>query len=220
MKRSIMLAAAAAMLCAAGFAAPGCAAKGDAHGAGGDLPQEMIKHAVQAVQNADLDHHFVNLMEHAKGVFIVPGYKSALLDGSGREGLLLLPDRNSWTAPAFFSIRAMSGTARRRGQPAPLIVLLMTDRAVHEFVDAHDLSLATSGLTVRRVSPKVKVGTRTDLVVWSKADAGSSGIGISGISPDLRIDHRYYGQHLDTAQILKGKANNLSSEKLRNALRA
>lgn len=220
MKRIAMLATAAAALAALGFAAPGQAATGDAHGAGGDLPQEVVKHAVQAVQNADLDHHFVVLMQHAKGVFIVPAYRSKLLGGSEREGVLLAPERNSWTDPAFFSIRAMSGAAKQNGKPAPVIMLLMTDRALHDFATAHDLSLRHSGLSVVKTSPKVKVGTRTDVVVWSGGHTAQGGIRVSGISPDIRTDHHYYGQNVDTAQILKGETNNLSAGKLRNALRA
>lgn len=220
MKRFIALTTAAIMLGGVELAAPAYAVAGHVHGASGDLPQELIKHAVQGVQHADLNHHLVNLMEHAKGVFIVPGYTSKLLGGSDRQGLLLRPERNSWTPPAFFSIGAMSGTAQKKGPPAPAILLLMTNRAEHAFANAHDLSLAKSGLTARWVSPKVKGGTRTDIVVWSDAKPRPKSLRISGIKPNLRIDRRYYGQRVDTAQILKDKVNNLSSEKLRNALRA
>jgi len=221
MRRYLVLATAASALAGIGLAAPAQAATGQ----NGDQQQEVIKHAVQAVQNAELDHHFEVLKEHAKGVFIVPSYKKgALIVGaSGGEGVLLVRENNTWSDPAFFSTGSISVGAQAGGQAGSVIMLLMTNKAVHTFENANNFSLnAKAGLTVANYSAKAQTGTNSDdVVVWSQTNGAEGGVSVDGskISRDRKIDQQYYGQNVTTVQILQGKTNNLSADKLRNALR-
>ncbi len=222
MKRYLMLATAATAL-GAMTAAPGLAATNTAKGEGGDAPQELIKHAVQAVQNAELDHHMEVLMQHAKGVFIVPNYKQgALIVGaSGGHGVLLSQEANTWSDPAFYSIGSLSIGAQAGGKAGSVIMLLMSDQALRDFETANNFSLnGKAGLTVGSYSAKAKVDTNADVIVWSNAQGVSGGISVGGseISHDVQMDHNYYGQNVTAAEILHGKTNNLSADKLRSAL--
>ena len=222
MQRYLMLVTAATALGALAVA-PGYAATSNANGQGGDRPQELVKHAVQAVQNADLDHHLEVLMQHAKGVFIVPHYKQgALIVGaSGGHGVLLSREGDTWSDPAFYSIGSLSIGAQAGGKAGSVIMLLMSNRALQDFETADNFSLnGKAGLTVGGYSANAKVGTNTDVIVWSNAQGLSGGVSVGGseINRDVQMNHSYYGQTVTAAQILHGKTNNLSAGKLRNAL--
>lgn len=217
MKRTLVLAATVAVFGAMSWSAPSHAATPDEHAV------ELIKHSVQAVQSADLDHHVTQLMGHAKGVFIVPSYKegSLVVGASGGDGLLLVRENHTWSDPAFYSIGSLSVGAQAGGKSGAVIMLLMSNRAVHTFAEARNLSLnGKAGLTIGSYSSNVKLGTHKDVVVWSNAKGVEGGAAVSGtrISQDAKLDRVYYSKKVTTAEILNGKANNLSADKLRNAL--
>lgn len=222
MQRYLMLATAAAAFGALAVT-PGHAATSDAGAKGGDMPQQLIRSAVKTVQNAELDHHLTVLMQHAKGVFIVPHYKQGalIIGASGGHGVLLSRVGDTWSDPAFYSVGALSIGAQAGGQAGSVIMLLMSNQALRDFETAHDFSLnGKAGLTAGTYSAKAKVGTNTDVIVWSNTQGASGGISVGGseISQDVHLDHRYYGQNVTAAEILHGNTNNLSADKLRKLM--
>jgi lipid-binding SYLF domain-containing protein len=224
MQRHSLLATAALALGAVTLAAPSQAAITNTNGGNdGGQPQMLIKNAVQAVQQADTNHHMQVLMQHAKAVFIVPSFKQgALIVGaSGGHGVLLAREHDTWSDPAFFSVGSISIGAQAGGQAGQVIMLLMTQKALNDFENANNFSLnGKAGLTVANYSTKVQTGTNQDVIVWTNTSGASGGVSVSGsdITRDTQMDQQYYGKSVTAEQILQGKTNNLSADKLRNAL--
>jgi lipid-binding SYLF domain-containing protein len=186
--------------------------------------QDIVNNAVQALNNAKQQSRFEGFLKHAKGVFIIPSLKKGALivGGEGGEGVLLAREHGTWSDPAFLSIGSISVGAQAGGEAGPVIMVLMTHKALNDFTQANNFSLnANAGLTIVNYSAKgqAPVG-KGDIIVWSNASGGFAGADISGtdITNNKHQDESYYGRKVTTAQIMHGKANNPKADPLRNAL--
>lgn len=217
MQRMLMLATAAVAL---GAAAPAFAANNNGDG----NAQQVVNNAAHAVRDAEQNSRIAELMKHAKGVFVIPSYsQGALIIGaSGGEGVLLVREHGTWSDPAFYSVGSVSFGAQAGGKAGEVVMLLMTDKAVHDFENARNFSLnGNVGLTIANFSAQANTGSnKDDVIVWSNVTGAEAGakIGGNGLGRDQNMDQSYYGKSLTTAQILQGQANNPKADKLRNAL--
>lgn len=205
---------------AAAALALGTLAGGQAYAAGaGDTAQQLVNNATHTLQTAKQQSRFDTLLHKARGVFIVPSLKKGALivGGEGGQGVLLAHRNGTWSNPAFLSIGSISVGAQAGAQAGPVIMLLMTDKALNDFTQANNFSLnANAGLTVVNYAAQgqAPVG-KGDVVVWSNASGGFAGVNVSGtdITSNTKEDQAYYGHHLTTAQIVHGhtgsKATNL-----------
>ena len=157
------------------------------------------------------DQHFWDLMKRAKGAFIVPhlGEGALVAGGSGGSGILLRHEANGWSNPAFLNIGSISVGAQAGGKAGPVVMLLMTDKAVESFTQANNLSLnANAGLTVVNYSAKgqAPVG-KGDVIVWSNQAGVFAGASVSAtdITSNSGEDRAYYGRKASTEDILSGK---------------
>lgn len=199
------------------FAAPSSTASG---------PQKLVENAAQTIQQAKQDSHFDSLLKQAKGVFVVPSFsKGALVVGaSGGEGVLVVRRNNAWGNPAFLSIGSISIGAQAGGANGPLVMLLMTNKAVNEFTQNNKFSFnGNAGLSVATFSTKAQTGTGSqDVIVWANENGAYAGVNVSGseVTADNQDDQTYYGRSVTTQQIVNGRVSNAQADVLRNDLPA
>lgn len=187
--------------------------------------QRLVDGAVQAVERMKQDQRSTSLLEQAKGVLIVPRYKegAAIIGGHGGVGVLLARRKNAWTDPAFYRMGGISIGLQAGGASGPVVMLLMSDKAVEKFRD----NLSTwslggkAGLTVANFSDQNQHPTNSlDVIVWSGVRGlfGGAAFSATDVTPDTSADHAYYRSPVAPLQILVGAVSNPDAEALRSAL--
>ncbi len=186
--------------------------------------QQLVSDSVQTVKQMRQDTHFANLLSKAKGVFILPDVvKGAfVVGGKGGQGVLMANHSGTWSDPAFMSIGSVSVGAQAGGAAGPVVMLLMTDKAMNDFTQANNFSLgANAGLTIINYAAhgQAPVG-KGDIVIWQHTSGAYGGLNVSGtdVTANTQQDQAYYGKHLTTAQIVHGQANVAKAESLKSAL--
>lgn len=185
--------------------------------------QQFVNDSAQVKE----DPHFVSLMKRAKGAFIVPseGKGAFIVGGGGGQGVLVKHTADGrWSDPAFLSIGSISIGAQAGGEGGPIVMLLMTDEALHDFTQSNNFSMnGNAGLTIVNYSAKGQAAVgKGDIVVWSNQSGAFAGANVSGsdITSNLDEDHAYYGRQASTESIISGKRHNPKAAKLVDALPA
>jgi lipid-binding SYLF domain-containing protein len=166
------------------------------------------------------------LLQPAKGIFIVPAYGRAALGVGASAGAGLLVIRRadgSWSDPAFYNIGSLSAGAQLGAEGGAIALVLMNERAVNKFMQKNSFVLnAAAGLTIVNWS-KIVQGTvgDGDVVAW----AGTSGLygnlvalGVSDIRYNRRLTDAYYHRTVLVADVLTGKYANPQADTLKHAL--
>lgn len=194
-----------------------------AFAASGDA-QMLVDHSAAAVQRAQADGQFARLLAQAKGVVIVPDLMQGAvgIGGAGGDGVVLARRGGHWSDPAFVSIAAVSVGPQLGGKSGPMVMLLMTNRALNDITANNNFSLkADAGLTVQDYSQNKQAGIgQGDVVVWSGAGGAYIGASVGGadITADNKKDANYYGKPVGTHQIIDGLAHSAQADNLRRAL--
>ena len=188
--------------------------------------QQIVNDAVQTVHEFRQDPHFVSLLKQAKGIYVLPTLVkgAVVVGGQGGQGVLLAREHGTWSDPAFLSIGSISVGAQVGAKAGPVVMLLMTNKALNDFTQANNFSLnGNAGLTIVTYSARgqAPVG-KGDIVVWSNASGAYAGLNVSGtdITSNSHEDQSFYGHSVSTSQIVQGQANNPQADVLRDALRA
>ena len=185
---------------------------------------KVVMDAVHAVKRAKSDQHFADLMKQAKGVFVMPNLVkgAAIVGGQGGQGVLLARHGTRWSDPAFLSTGSISIGAQGGGEAGPVVMLLMSDKALNDFVDANNFSLnANAGLTIVNYSARGQAGVgKGDIVVWSGEKGALAGASISGsdITQNQTADRNFYGRPVTTKDIIDGHVSSTAAAPLRDAL--
>lgn len=195
---------------------------------GNDVHQaalRTIQNAAQTMKQVKADPHFADLLHRARGVFIVPHLVkgAAIVGGEGGSGVLMARKNEHWSDPAFLSIGSISVGAQVGGEAGPLVMLLMTSKALHDFTSSSNFSLnANAGLSIVNYSAKGQGGFgKGDVVVWSGASGAFIGASISGsdITVNRQRDNAFYARsNLTTEQIINGHARSAAADQLVNEL--
>jgi SH3 domain-containing YSC84-like protein 1 len=188
--------------------------------------QDRVNDAVNVVGRMKEDSNLASLLDEARGVFIIPhfGKGGFIIGGQGGTGVVLAHRNDHWSDPAFFDVGGASIGAQAGGEKGAVVMLLMSDRALDRFENAHGKWRlgANAGLTVVKYSGNAHAGTgRGDVIVWSEARGLYGGLtaGVTDITPSSKLDHAYYQQAASAHEILSGGVTNSSSDPLRDALR-
>jgi lipid-binding SYLF domain-containing protein len=193
-------------------------------------PEETaMKHvddAVAVVRRMLQEPRMRELLQQAKGIFIVPTYGRAAIGvgASGGAGLLLIKRADgSWSDPAFYNIGGISAGAQIGAETGAIALVLNNEKAVNKFMQKNSFALnAAAGLTIVNWS-KIAQGALGDgdVVAW----AGTKGlygnlvaVGVSDIRYNQRLTNAYYHQTVLVADALAGKYTNPHADTLKQAL--
>jgi lipid-binding SYLF domain-containing protein len=188
--------------------------------------QGLVNRAVGVVTQMQKDPQLAQLMQKAKGIYIVPNYgRGALgIGGQGGSGVMLSHQDGSWTGPAFYDLGGISIGLQAGGSAGPMAFLLMSDKAVNEFKTNNSFSFgAGAGLTIVNYSAHKEASWgKGDIIAWSQAKGAYAGasIGVTDIHWDGGKNHQYYNKKVTPPEVLQGQVTNASAEPLKNALAA
>ncbi|MDB5935161.1 MAG: hypothetical protein JWQ01_2505 [Massilia sp.] len=185
-----------------------------------------IADAATVVQRMRAEPRMRELLQQAKGIFVVPRYGHAALGvgASGGTGVLAIKRADgAWSDAVFYNIGGISAGAQIGAEAGPIALVLNNEKAVTKFLQKNQFSLnAAAGLTFINWS-KVAQGAvgEGDVVLW----AGTKGlygnlvaVGVNGIRYSQSLTEAYYHQRVTVPDILAGKHSNPHSEILRQAL--
>lgn len=188
--------------------------------------KDRVQDSVKIVEQMKRDPALAALLHKAKGVFIIPHYgKGAfIVGGQGGGGVVLAHHDGAWSNPAFYSIGGGSIGAQAGGEGGSIAMILMTSKAVDKFANSNSTWAlnGNAGLTVVTWSGKSQIETGNgDVILWSNTSGLYGGLtaSVTDITPDVDMDHAYYGEKVASKQILNGTVQTAqNAEPLRNAL--
>lgn len=178
--------------------------------------QELVRDAVQTVQQMKGDPRVIQALHRARGVFILPHYgRGALgIGAQGGEGVLVARQGKDFGNPVFYTLAGVSVGLQAGGSGGPVALLLMTDRAVRDFESGKNFSLdADAAVTVADWSRRAQAsgGKVQDVVAWSGAKGAYAGasVGVTDVIADAEANRAYYGrERVDPAQVVAGRVDN------------
>jgi lipid-binding SYLF domain-containing protein len=183
--------------------------------------QRIVDQSANTVQQLRSNADFQKLMKQAKGVFIVPELAkgAVIIGGSGGSGALLVRNNEQWSDPAFLTLGSISIGPQVGGKAGPVVMFLMTDKAVANFTTHNNFSLnGNAGLTIVNFSRSGQASLgKGDVVVWSGTSGLFAGLNISGsdVVADTKDDHAFYNnKNAGTKQILDRQFTNAQADEL------
>jgi lipid-binding SYLF domain-containing protein len=187
----------------------------------------LLRDATETARTMNAQPELKQLMQQAKGIFIVPNYaKGALgVGGAGGNGVLLARRGNGWSDPAFYDIGSVSIGAQAGGKVGNIAMLLMSDRALADFKSNNSFSLnADAGFTLADFAARAQASTKgADVVLWSDTDGAFAGVslGVSNISWDAQENRAYYAKpQLTAADVLNGTVTTTQDDELQHVLQS
>jgi lipid-binding SYLF domain-containing protein len=190
--------------------------------------KKHVDDAADVVRRMQSDAGLSNLLQQAKGLYVVPTYGRAALGlgAAGGAGVFLAKRSDgTWSNPAFFNIGGVSIGLQAGAEGGPVAIILMNDKAVNSFKQKNNFNLsADAGLTVvnwnRQASGTAGNG---DVVVWSGAKGLFGNVATLALN-DIRFNQKatqsYYGKPTNVQDVIAGRASNPHAEALKQALAA
>jgi lipid-binding SYLF domain-containing protein len=185
-----------------------------------------VTDAAAVVQRMAAEPRMRELLQQAKGIFVVPRYGRAALGvgASGGAGVLLIRRADgAWSDPVFYNIGGISAGAQVGAEAGPIALVLNNEKAVSKFMQKNQFSLnANAGLTLINWSKAAQgsVGSG-DVVLW----AGTKGlygnlvaVGVNDIRFSQGLTDAYYHQRVTVADVFAGKYSNPHSAIIKQAL--
>jgi lipid-binding SYLF domain-containing protein len=187
-----------------------------------------VSNSVSVVRKMESEAGMSDLLQKAKGVFIMPAYGRVAVGvgGSGGSGVLLVKrEDSSWSDPIFYHVGGISFGAQVGAEGGPIAMVLNNDKAVESFMQKNDFSLsADAGLTVinwnATAQGSVGIG---DVVAWSgtKGLFGNvASIGLNSIRFSKNETEAYYHQSVLARDVVNGIVSNPQSNVLKERLEA
>ncbi|MBC5784065.1 DUF4142 domain-containing protein [Ramlibacter sp. USB13] len=160
-----------------------------------------IREAVQVVHAMQGDPDAADLLKRAYGVFILPDYARAALGVGvqGGSGVLVTRSEGRFGNPAFYRLSGISVGPQAGAASGEIALLLMTPRAVQQFVSDSrfsinfDLALTLGEFTGRE---QASAGKIQDIVLWSGTQGAYAGLsfGVTNVVADEAANEAYYGR--------------------------
>jgi len=153
-----------------------------------------------------------SLLRKVAAVAIFPGVVKAgfVLGGKYGRGVILKhdPKRNTWSAPAFYSIGAASIGWQIGAQSTDLVLLIRTKRGLKslmnsEFTLGADAAVA-AGPVGRRAEASTDASLKAEILSYSRSRGLFAGVSLEGAKINVleSYNHAYYGKKLSPGDIL------------------
>jgi lipid-binding SYLF domain-containing protein len=189
----------------------------------------VLEGAMTTVDNLKHDPSFAmaqKMLRQARAVLIVPSLVKGgfMIGGEGGDGVLMARHGKHWSEPAFYTMGSASFGLQIGLEKAQLVLLIMSDKALHGIEQSNFKIGAGGGLTVVTLSAAAEGATSGnmsgDIVVWSSASGIYGGLTINGsvIKPRSGWNRDFYGAPVSVRDILNNKVNNKDTLMLRRAL--
>ena len=196
--------------------------------------QNLVDEARITIDHLRKDKEFgtaPQLLQRARAVLIVPNLVKAgfFLGGEGGQGVMLARTGHGWSDPAFYTLASASFGLQAGIESAEVVMLVMSDRALHALKQDQFKFGANAGLAVVTLGANAQGASSTaldtaDIIVWASASGAYAGITLEGslVKPHESANEAYYGHAMTASELLSGKARtaNPGADALRRDLPA
>jgi len=150
------------------------------------------------------------LLGKADGIAIFPSTVRAgfILGGMRGRGVLSARTDNGWSAPAFLTLTGGSVGLQIGGQAADVILVINDRRGLENLVSNQfklgaDVAVA-AGPVGRDAQAATDLQLRAQILSYSRARGLFAGVTVNGstVRPDRDANERFYGERLETKQIV------------------
>jgi lipid-binding SYLF domain-containing protein len=194
--------------------------------------QNLVEEARITIDHLRSDKEFGNapeLLHKARAVLIVPNLVKAgfFFGGEGGDGVMLARSgRGTWTDPAFYTLASASFGFQIGIQSAEVVMLVMSDRALHALEEDQFKFGAQASLAVVTLGSNAQAATSTamdsaDIIVWASASGAYAGLTLEGslVKPRGSYNEAYYHHPISARAILnRNEGQNAAADGLRHAL--
>jgi lipid-binding SYLF domain-containing protein len=203
MFRKTMLAAAASIVAITLAGAPARA----------DGDQSTVDHATGTLMDLRHDKEFGDardMLHRARAILIAPRIFKAgfFFGGEGGSAVLLARTSHGWSDPAFYTIASASFGLQIGAQESEMVILVMSDKALHALMNNKFKIGANAGIAVATLGATAEGATTSnvgaDLVVWASSSGAYAGISLDGsvVAPDGDANAKYYGRAVTPSDIV------------------
>lgn len=189
---------------------------------------ELVAHATRVAEHMKSDPSFAaahDMLGRTKAILIVPALvKGGFVFGAeGGNGVLLKRTGHGWSSPAFYSMGSASFGLQIGLEKAEIVLLIMSDRALHGIEQDEFKIGAGGGITAVTLSAGAEGATSGhggDIVIWTSATGAYGGLTLNGsvIKPRHEWNADYYGHKASVSSILSSGVRNADSRELQAEL--
>ncbi len=155
------------------------------------------------------------LLGDAEGIAVFPGTLRAgfIFGGMRGRGILSARTESGWSAPAFLTITGGSFGLQIGGQAVDLILVINNRRGLENLVSNQfklgaDAAVAAGPLG-REAEASTDLQLRAQILSYSRSRGLFAGVTVNGstVRQDQDANERFYGQRLETQQIIFGSGS-------------
>jgi SH3 domain-containing YSC84-like protein 1 len=190
---------------------------------------EVLAQATRTVENLKHDPSFArahDMLRHARAVLIVPKLvKGGFIFGAeGGDGVLVERHGGKWSQPAFYTLGSASFGLQAGLEQAQIVLLIMSDRALHGIEQSKFKIGAAADITVVTLSGGAEGATSGnlsgDIVAWTSATGAYGGLTFNGSIVDDKSDWdaQFYGRPASVSDIVNSRVHNPATGALRSEL--
>ena len=154
------------------------------------------------------------LLGNAEGIAVFPGTVRAgfIFGGMRGRGIISARTESGWSAPAFLTLTGGSFGLQIGGQAVDLILVINNRRGLENLVSNQfklgaDAAVAAGPLG-REAEASTDLQLRAQILSYSRARGLFAGVTVNGstVRQDRDANERFYGEPLETQQIVFGRA--------------
>jgi len=169
-----------------------------------------VFHEIMAAPDRGIPH---DLLERARCVVIVPGFKKAafVVGGEYGRGIAMCRHADAWGGPAALRLSGGSFGVQIGVESTDIILLVMNDRGMEKlagdkFTVGADASVA-AGPVGRTAAADTDARLNAEILSYSRAKGVFAGISLAGtvVTKDDGEDRKIYGHEVSNRAIIRGE---------------
>ncbi len=165
-----------------------------------------------------------SVLRRAKGIIIVPALVKVgfIIGGQGGDAVLLRRNGDVWSYPAFYSLGSPSLGLQAGISSAQVILVLMTDRALHAVEQERFRLGSEAGIAILMAGGNGgDTSYHGDIIGWARAAGVYLGLTIndSTLEQESKLNAEYYDREVPFDDVFSGRVCNADANALRQALK-